>query len=76
MRHILDGTILTNGTYTNTEEQDYNIEIVIGSTIYMIDSSSGYFSRERNGDTVISKLESNPGGDWLRAVLRLCQVDL
>ena len=76
LRHILDGTILINGMYTNMEEQDYNVEIVIGSSIYKLDSSSGYFSRERNGETVVSKLESSPGGDWLRQVLRLCQVDL
>ena len=74
MQFVLDGVILIVGTDVNEEEPDFDVRVTIGNTVYMIDSSSGHFSRERNGETVYSKLESNSEYDLLRPVLHLCQI--
>ena len=64
LRCILDGTIRVDGEFEIIEEPDYNIKIVFGDTEYLLDTTSGYFTREKDGEIVSSKLED----EWLSRV--------
>ena len=59
------GTIRNEGTNDIAVEQIYDVKIVIGEIIYLLDTASGHFSRERDMEVVHSILEDI----WL---LRVC----
>ena len=65
VQNILDGTIANADIYGGSEELVFDVLFIIGDVTYMIDTTSGYFSRECGGDAVFSKMEDR----WLREVL-------
>jgi hypothetical protein len=58
-RYILDGTIKNASVYETPDGLIYNVRFVAGDTTYLLDTESGYFSRERDSVTVLSKLEDD-----------------
>jgi len=66
LRQIMDGVICDRGAYDGNEAHSFDTKIVVGDTTYMLDSSSGYFSRELCGETMVSLLDES----WLFNVLQ------
>lgn len=57
MNAILDGAIQAIGAYDGPGGYTFDVQLTMGGTIYMLDSASGVFSREKDGAAVISKLD-------------------
>jgi hypothetical protein len=68
-RYILDGSINYSGdpyqtsdglmhidAYEAADNATYDVRLLAGDTTYLLDTSSGYFSRAHNGETVFGRL--------------------
>ena len=55
IKALLDGAVYTVGTFDSPPDTTYNVQIIIGETIYIIDTDFGYFSRERDGEIQFSQ---------------------
>ena len=64
VRNILDGTIATTEAYDNADDLTFNVMFVVADAVYMLDTTSGYFSREQGDEVVICRLEDS----WIRRV--------
>jgi hypothetical protein len=58
-RYITDATIRISGPVENPEEQSYDIKLVVGDTIYRLNTVSGNFSKENDGEIILGKLDED-----------------
>lgn len=58
-RYMFDASIQINGPVEKPEEQSYDVKIVIGDTTYFLNRISGFFSKENDGEIILSKLDED-----------------
>ena len=56
-RYVFDGLIDTTENLEIADDIAYNVKALAGNTTYLIDTATGYFSREKNGETVTCVLD-------------------
>lgn len=59
LRYALEDAIELYSTVESSEEQSFDIKIVIGDTTYLLNSTSGIFNKEKDGVIVFSKFEED-----------------
>ena len=57
MKYVFDGTITNTGAFESSNNKEYDLILVFGDIIYMLDMTSGCFSRTYNDETVFSQLD-------------------
>jgi hypothetical protein len=58
-RYMFDATIRNNGPVENTEAQGYDVKIIMGDTTYFLNKTSGFFSKEYDGEIKLGKLNED-----------------
>lgn len=59
MRQILDGTIHRAAADTVPDDFMYNVRFTAPDAVYLLDTETGYFSREMDGEIKYGELAEN-----------------
>ncbi len=59
LKYVFDASYKNNGSIEASDDQEYDVEITIGSTVYYFNNESGMFSRDDGEEIIVSQLNDD-----------------